>query len=242
VDSNQGGVGAHSPNKEKKMSLIYEERWSDSPYIETVIHGHTISDDAVIRPAESHWHMVFIKHRGRVKPIIAGPLTTAGVASWQDGAEILWIKFKAGTFMPKLPFKHLLDKETPLPEATSQSFWLHGSAWQVPDFEDVEAFVDRLVRREAVVHDPVVKAMLHEQLPDMSPRTMRHRFLQATGLSQTQLRQIERAKRAEALLQQGVSVADTIYQTGYFDQPHLTKSLKQWIGHTPAQIMRSSTS
>ncbi len=36
------------------MSIIYEERLSDSPYVETITHGRTASDGSSIRPAESH--------------------------------------------------------------------------------------------------------------------------------------------------------------------------------------------
>jgi hypothetical protein len=32
------------------------------------------------------------------------------------------------------------------PEQRAQSFWLNGSAWQFPDYDNVETFVDRLVR------------------------------------------------------------------------------------------------
>jgi predicted 3-demethylubiquinone-9 3-methyltransferase (glyoxalase superfamily) len=46
--------------------------------------------------------MVFVREHGRAHPLIVGPLTTAGVASWKEGAEILWIKFKIGTFLPQL--------------------------------------------------------------------------------------------------------------------------------------------
>lgn len=42
------------------------------------------------------------------------------------------------------------------------------------------------------------------------------------------------------LLRQGVSILNTVCQLGYFDQPHVTRSLRQWIGHTPAQIVCSS--
>jgi AraC-like DNA-binding protein len=49
---------------------------------------------------------------------------------------------------------------------------------------------------------------------------------------------VERAKRAAALLRQGWSILDTVHAAGYFDQPHLTRSLKHWIGYTPAQLMR----
>jgi AraC-like DNA-binding protein len=227
-------------SKKGSMSILLEQRHSESPFIETIMHGHTVSEKSVIRPAENHWHMVFVKHQGAVKPIVVGPLTISGIASWKKDAEILWIKFKPGTFMPKLPFKQLIDKETFLPDATSQSFWLHGSAWQIPRFEDVETFVDWLMRDEVLAHDPIVKAVLQNRPQDLSPRTVRHRFLQATGLSQNDIRQIQRAQHTEALLRQGVSIADAVYQAGYFDQPHLTRSLKQWVGHTPAQIIGSS--
>lgn len=220
------------------MGFIYEERGSDSPYVETITRGYTAGTGSTIRPAECHWHMVFVKLNGSVLPIFVAPLTTAGVVSYTEGVEILWIKFKLGTFMPHLPVRKFLDQETILPEATNRSFWLKGSAWQFPDFENVETFIDRLVRNDVLVRDPVVNAALQDQLSRVPSRTVRHRFLQATGLSQNQIRQIERARHAAALLTQGVSILDTVHTAGYFDQPHLTRSLKQWVGHTPAQIVR----
>jgi methylphosphotriester-DNA--protein-cysteine methyltransferase len=89
-----------------------------------------------------------------------------------------------------------------------------------------------------LVRDPVVHDTLQGRLADISPRTVRHRFLQAIGLSQNHVRQIERAQRALALLQRGVSIIDTTYQAGYFDQPHLTRALKQFTGYTPAQSLQ----
>jgi len=124
------------------MSIIYEERLSDSPYVETITQGRTASDGSTIRPAEISWHMVFVRVKGRAHPLVVGPLTTAGVASWGEGAEILWIKFKLGVFMPHLSTRTLLDMETRLPGAASNSFWLKGSAWQFPDYENVETFVN----------------------------------------------------------------------------------------------------
>jgi len=47
---------------------------------------------------------------------------------------------------------------------------------------------------------------------------------------------MNRAHKAVELLQQGVSILDTVYEAGYYDQPHLTRSLKQFIGKTPSQI------
>jgi AraC-like DNA-binding protein len=223
-----------------RMSIVTVDRLSDSPHIESISHGYTVSDGSTIRPAEIHWHMILRKLYGRTQLLVVGPLTTSGVVSWGEGAELLWIKLKLGTFMPHLPTTNFLNIETILPEGTNNSFWLKGSTWQFPDFENVETFVDRLMREDVLVYDPLVNAALQDELPIMPSRTLRHRFLRATGLTQSHIRQMNRARQAEALLQQGVSILDTVEMAGYFDQPHLTRSLKQFIGYTPAQIIRMS--
>src|SRR5260221_2512597 len=157
---------------------------------------------STIPPATCQWHMVFVKPEGRVLALVAGPLTTAGVVSWAEGAEVLWIKFRLGTFMPHLPTRKILDAETQLPEGAGESFWLHGSTWQYPNYDNAETFVERLARDDSVMRDPLVHDVLHGYRPDLSSRTVRHRFLQATGLAQGHIYQFERAQRAEALLRQ----------------------------------------
>jgi hypothetical protein len=184
--------------------------------------------------------MVFTKFQGKLYPIFTGPLPTSGTVAFTEGAEILWIKFRLGTFMPHLPNRDFLDVETVLPDATSKTFWLKGSAWKFPTYENADTFVEWLVREEIVVYDPAINTVLEGQPHDMAARTVRHRFLRATGLTQTQIFQIERAQRAAALLNEGVSILDTVHEVGYFDQPHLTRSLKQWVGFTPAEILRQS--
>jgi hypothetical protein len=234
-----GGAPKMLGNRRSRgMSIIFEERLSDSPYVATITHGHTASDGSSLRPAENHRHMVFVRYQGNARLLVVGPWTTSGMVSYQEGAEILWVKFQPGTFMPHLPTRKLLNTETSLPQASGQSFWLDSFVWQFPNYENIETFLSRLVRKEVLVHDPLVNAVLQGHPHEMSPRTVRHRFLQATGLTQSHIRQVERAKRAAELLRQGTSISDTVYEAGYFDQPHLTRSLKQWIGYTPAQIGR----
>jgi hypothetical protein len=218
------------------MGFICEARLSDSPFVETVMQGRTTGEGSTIRPAESHWHMVFVKYQGKLQSFVVGPLSTSGVVHYTEGAEILWIKFKLGTFMPHIPVKNCLDLETPMPGAASNSFWLKGSAWQLPDFENADTFVNRLVRKDILVSDPVVNGALQEQPQAVADRTMRYRFLRATGLTQNHIYQIARAQRAAELLRQGLPILETVYEAGYFDQPHLTRALKQWVGRTPAQL------
>jgi AraC-like DNA-binding protein len=67
---------------------------------------------------------------------------------------------------------------------------------------------------------------------------VRRRFVRATGLTPGVIRQIDRARQATALLQSGVSIVDTVNEAGFFDQPHLTRALKRYVGHTPGEIVR----
>ena len=98
------------------------------------------------------------------------------------------------------------------------------------------------MRDGLLVRTPVVQAALHDQLKDLSLRTAQRHFLRTTGLTHSAVRQIERARYATTRLQQGLSILDVVYEAGYFDQPHLTRSLKYYIGQTPAQILDRSRS
>ncbi len=221
------------------MTIIFEERPSDSPYIETVTHGRTASDGTTIRPSEIHWHMVLSRSQTGTHFLVVGPWTSAGELTYAGGAEILWIRLRLGVFLPWLTGRKILNSQISLPEATSRSVWLNGFACQFPTYENVETFIDRLIRTGTLAMDPVVCAALNDQQPDVAPRTLRHRFLHTVGLTQNHIHQYHRAQRAAALLQQGTPILDTVYEAGYFDQPHMTRALKQFIGYTPAQIVRS---
>jgi methylphosphotriester-DNA--protein-cysteine methyltransferase len=91
-----------------------------------------------------------------------------------------------------------------------------------------------------LVHDPVVDDVVQAQPHDLSLRSAQRRLVQATGLTLSTITQIERARHALTLLERGVSILDTVFEAGYFDQSHLTRSMRQFVGQTPAQIARAN--
>jgi len=93
------------------------------------------------------------------------------------------------------------------------------------------------VRESLLDCDPIIESVLRGEPQGLSPRSVQRRVLQATGLTQGSIRQIKRARHATMLLQQGVSILDTVELAGYSDQAHLTRALKYLIGKTPAQII-----
>ncbi|HKP68907.1 MAG TPA: AraC family transcriptional regulator, partial [Pyrinomonadaceae bacterium] len=145
-----------------------------------------------------------------------------------------------GTYLNLFPPGKLRDKnDVNLPDAATRSFWLNGSAWEYPNFENAETFVNRLIRRGLVSVDPVVTDVLKGRPSELTTRTAQRRFLRTTGLTHTTIEQIERARHATLLLKQGHSILDVVFETGYYDQAHLTRSLKHFVGQTPTQIIRA---
>jgi AraC-like DNA-binding protein len=217
--------------------LIFEERKSDSPLVETIWRTQSECAASFISLAASHWEMVLSRHNGNISMTVRGPETRATLAYCPADAEFFGIVFKLGAFMPHLPLVNLRDRrDATLPGASSKSFWLYGSAWQFPDYDNADTFVEKLVRENILVRDGFVEVGLQDLSLELSVRTLRRRFLRATGLTHKTIQQIERARHAMVCLQQGVSILDTAYEAGYFDQPHMNRSLKRFVGQTPAQI------
>ncbi len=223
------------------MISIDEERPSDSPFVERIWHAHSEGADSFLSIAESRWEIVVTRLAGKLTLTVRGPETRATALGYPPAdAEWLGIRFKLGTSLSSLPASALVDGAVTLPLATSKTFWLAGSAWQFPDYTNADTFIEWLVREGLLMREPVVGEALQGHLNDLPLRSLQRRFLQATGVTQNTARQIERARYATLLLQQGVSILDTVHQAGYYDQPHLTRSLKYFIGQTPAQIRERS--
>ncbi len=243
-DGTLNDVDLDFPWGRRRMDLTCDERPSESPRVDRIWRSHSEATAvSFISMAETHCGVVVTKCRGKTTLTVRGPETKATLAHCPADAEFLGIMFKFGAFMPHLPPRMVMDRrDVNLPDATSKSFWLNGSAWQYPNFENADAFVEWLVRDGLLVYNPVAEAELERQPLEMSLRTVQRRCLQTTGLTCTTARQIGRARYAVRLLTRGVSILDAVHEAGYFDQPHLTRSVKHFIGLTPAQIIDEARS
>lgn len=219
------------------MSLNAEGRLSASPYVDSIWRGMADADLTLMYPADGRWNLCFRKVNDRVQVSVEGPLSQAVPQTHVAGVEWMVIKFRLGVFLPEVSASTCLDGSASLPNAAGQSFWLHGSAWQFPDFENADTFVNRLMRDEALQRNPFVSGALHGQLPTLVERTLRRHFQQTIGLTQSHIRQIERARDAMSLLQHDVPILDIVEQLHYADQPHLTRSMKRFMGYTPSQVI-----
>jgi hypothetical protein len=222
--------------------LIFEldTRPSDSPFVEQIWHAQSVHSGMLNSVSTNRWEMVVSHRDGETFFTIRGPHTTPESLLVLPEGEWVGIRFKIGAFMPQLPPGALRNGERNLPNAGDRSFWLDSTAWQFPDFENADTFVARLVKDGLIVSDPVVESAMRGEVSELSPRSVQRRFLQATGLTQSAIHQIERARSAMAALKQGVPILDVVHDAGYYDQPHLTRALKRWLGETPAELAGSS--
>ncbi len=221
--------------------LVFRERPSDSPFVERIWTSYSERAGEFLSVAEAHCEMAVTRHRGQTFLTIRGPETRATIADCPAEGEWVGIRFKIGTFLPQLLPRNLRDRsDVTLPGATSRSFWLNGSAWEYPTLENADTFVKRLVRKGVINRDPIVDAVLRGESSDLSVRSAQRHFARATGITHAAFRSIERARHATNLLRQGVPILDVVHTAGYFDQPHLTRSLKHLIGQTPSEIGRGT--
>ena len=219
------------------MVITFDHRPSDALCVERIWRSRSERGGPFLSIAACNFEMAVTRHRGKTFITLRGPETKATTLDCPPEGEWLGIRFKLGTFMPQLTPGQLRDgRDVTLPDATSGSFWLNGSAWDYPDFDNADAFVARLAREGIITRDPAVDMVQRGQARPQSVRSDQRHFVRATGLSHRAVRQIERARYATNLLKDGVSILDTVHEAGYFDQAHLTRSLRKLIGLTPAKV------
>jgi AraC-like DNA-binding protein len=216
--------------------IRFEARPSDHPFVEKVWRCQSDRADSFLSVAANNFEMAITRLGGKSFLTLRGPETAATAIDCPGAGEWIAIRFKIGTFMPGFLPGSLRDhKDVTLPQATKYSFWLNGSALEYPDFDNAETFVNRLAKSGILARDLVVDENLRRPYSQSLRSAQRH-FLRSTGVTYSTFRQIERARYATNLLREGLSILDVVSRLGYFDQAHLTRSLRRFIGQTPSQI------
>jgi len=223
----------------KRQFIHFEDRAADHPFIEKVWHCRSDRAGSFLSIAANNFEMVIARLGGKRSLILRGPEIRATTLDCPSQGEWIGIRFKIGTFMPRFLPGSLRDhNDVTLPAATGHSFWLNGSALEYPDFDNVEAFVKRLAKSDILSRDPFVDDALLSRPGELSLRSTQRHFLRSTGVSYATFRQIERARYATNLLREGVLILDVVSSTGYFDQAHLTRSLRRFVGETPTRVIQ----
>ncbi|RNL83312.1 helix-turn-helix transcriptional regulator [Halostreptopolyspora alba] len=184
--------------------------------------------------------------------LVAGPDTTAYVASWPLGARFIGVRFTPGTapLLLGVPAHEVRDRVVPLadiaPAARVRRLIEYvGEARQRESaLEEVAAGwaerVDppdpriRAVARHAGVGVPV--ATITEEV-GLGERRL-HRWCRAAfGYGPKTLARILRMNRALAMLREGTPVATVAATVGYADQAHLSRDFRDLAGAPPSALI-----
>ena len=217
-----------------------EEREADSPFIDAVWRTKSAPHQSFISIAKSHWQIVVWRQADQTHVTVRGPETQATAVPIPEDAEFVGVQIRVGAFMPDLPVLSLVGGDLILPRSVGNSVRLNGSTFEIPNYDNIDAFVNKLAREGLLVSDPVVSAVVQGRETDLCRRSIERRVRRATGLTLGAIRQIERAKKAADLLDRGATILDVATRAGYADQAHLTRSLKRFVGQTPGQIAKEA--
>lgn len=219
------------------MERMYEEHHPDSPVLECIWQSRATRDERYLVPAVEYWDLWFTRAPdGELGAGLSGPnlghrwvRSTIGEHSWG-------IQLKAHVVLPGVSKRLLLGGEQQLVvEAGHVTLARH--AVPFPEFADLEAFADRLLKLDILRWDDDVRRMLSGDDAGYSERHRQRRVRAATGMTRKQIQQLSRAREAFALLMQGVQPSECAARCGFSDQAHLTRSLRVFHGQTPAQVL-----
>lgn len=219
--------------------LFFESRPSNSRFVECVWRCRSAAGGEFHSMAEGNIELVVTRLPGVTRVTLRGPVTVARRFTCPANGEWLAIRLSPGVYLPNLPTSQLLDhNDLELPVIGGERFLFEGVLWEIPRWDNAESFIARLERSGLIGMDGAVKAAVAGDRQALTLRSVQRRFRRALGMTPSQYTQIERARYAAELLTNGASIGDAVYDAGYFDQAHLTRSLRKLIGQTPAAISR----
>ena len=216
------------------QNFIHQSIPIRSPYVEDIWRVTCLDDGEFLMCADASWDIIIAMHNGHTQIYADGPTSHARKLHYKPGMQLTGIRFKIGVNLQGLDLRSIVNGTFAFTQR-NDTFRLGNDSIQIPTAENAEVFIDKLVQKRLLTYDKAIPGMLQETSMPVS-RSGQRRFLYSTGLSQMQIRQIQRAWQAMKLLQDGQSAVQVSAELGYTDQPHMTKFLKKLLGQTPRRI------
>jgi AraC-like DNA-binding protein len=216
---------------------VYEYRDSPSPLVSVVWRSHAQADGTYVDAANEFWGLAFgTGHSDPFEAVLIGPSRTQRTLEVRAGDDNWGVEFRAHVFLRRVPKLEVLGEIRRLP-TDGRFFELAGVRFPVPTYDGMETLVEAMAGQGVLAGPPELARALAGEDAGYSERQLQRRFSAEVGLGRKQVEQLQRARRAYALLQQGRSLAEAAHEAGYADQAHLTRSFRLIAGRTPASIL-----
>lgn len=217
-------------------NLYWKERSSELAAIDSVWTG--IASEVTPRTvlADPCSSIILVKGSDSAEVIIRGPETKPRGDILLPGYTWIGIRLKPGVQLKGFPAQQFTDKFRSLPADISGNFDFEGTQLQFPDFESVEKLIQQMYDLGYLSGTPLNSQV--ESRHDMSTKSYSRYIKRRTGLSPYKLHQLQRMAEALRLLRQGMPAANVASELGFADQAHLTRAAKQFLGHTPKELLQ----
>ena len=215
------------------MAIAYEEKLSQSPLVDFVFQTEDLSDGVYVASADARWDIIFTTcPDGKTRVLLCGPSFKVRQVPYSPGYRHVGICYKPWAMFTGIPGTTMLNQTQLLPMASLDTFIMQGIPWKMPTYENVDQFVVEQERRGLLKADPIIRDVLENKPVGMSLRSVQRHFANTIGMSPRRVRQIDSARKAVKLLQQGYTLSEVAYELDYADLPHMTRMLRRFTGYT----------
>ena len=94
------------------MLIQFDDRESDSPYVERVWRSWSRHGGSFLSMAESNIELVVTRLPGFLAVTLRGTVSQGSLVECPPNGEWLAIRFRLGTYLPKIPTASLIDHQT----------------------------------------------------------------------------------------------------------------------------------
>ena len=220
-----------------EAKLAWRERTSKSKFVASVWTCNTPIATTRTVLADPCISIALISHDGNREVILRGPETKPRNELLMAGYTCTTIRLRPGVILQGFPAQRFVDSSLLLPADTASRFWFEGVSLHFPGFDTAELLIDQLHNLGYLYHEHSNTKNIRVA-NSLSPRSYFRLIKRTTGLSPYQLHQLERIHQALRLLKHGVPATVVATELNFADQPHLTRAAKQFLGHTPKQLLR----
>jgi hypothetical protein len=220
------------------MGLIFNAVAGEIPLVQRVWWASCDAPTRFTSAAKASSMIAFARSGDGLTVHVRGPETTGTSLTCAEGWEFFGVELRLGAYLPLYPPSGLTDlNDALLPTLPGDRILLDNRDWEMPTVQNIDVFVNRLVRAGVLIFDPLVDEIRHGERPrGMSERIAQIRFRRSVGISHRKLDSIEHAQHAAQLLTAGRSIADVVAASGYYDQPQLARAMRWATGHTPGEL------
>jgi Helix-turn-helix domain len=215
------------------MGFTYEEKQSQSPLVDFIWRTEDLTNGVYVASADARWDMIFTRSQdGKTRVLLCGPSFKTAQVPYSPGNKHIGICYKPWAIFTDIPITTMLNVTRALPMPSEDTFVMQGVTWKFPTYENIDEFVAEQEKRGLLKADPIIRDVLENKPVNMSLRSIQRHFTKTIGMSPRRVRQINSARKAVQLLQQGNTLSEVAYELNYADLPHMTRMLRRFTGYT----------